>query len=55
MKYIIIMERFKPEYKICKYDPKEDGIEAIENLKYLTKTFEKEIKEEILKVYLIVE
>ena len=33
MKYIIIMERFKPEYKICKYDPKEDGIEAIENLK----------------------
>jgi hypothetical protein len=55
MKYTVILERFEPEHKVCKYESKMDGIEAINQLKDINELFKKEIAEGWLKVYLIIE
>jgi len=52
MKYVVIIEK---QSKIHKYDGQEDGIKAIEQLKFLTETFDQEIKEGAVKIYMIME
>jgi len=57
MDYFIVVENNKDQYdpKVLKYEGVKDGIKAIESLKFLTKTFAKEIEARTVKVYMVVE